>query len=233
MYNKKGLWTLFLGLVSWSGIASSVTPTNNIWQDSNGDLYYQQPVKQVTTIDEAPVSIRLFESMPYVRIIETAEGYQLVPMSKSEFMKLSNELDVVGKRLRSDFDGDGIPDILIQTNLGHELLVSNKTVKPFKIGIDIRSFGNEIEVRDVNYDFRADIVNKDTQEVYYAQAAGLTHAINTNDYVGTIAAESNVTPSGEFTYNIPITLGEATGGLKPSVSLSYSSTPRNGHVGVG
>lgn len=59
MYNKKGLWTLFLGLVSWSGIASSVTPTNNIWQDSNGDLYYQQPVKQVTTIDEAPVSIRL------------------------------------------------------------------------------------------------------------------------------------------------------------------------------
>ncbi|MFP3454314.1 SpvB/TcaC N-terminal domain-containing protein, partial [Bacillus sp. SIMBA_154] len=70
-------------------------------------------------------------------------------------------------------------------------------------------------------------------EVYYAQAAGLTHAINTNDYVGTIAAESNVTPSGEFTYNIPITLGEATGGLKPSVSLSYSSTPRNSHVGVG
>ncbi|WP_213609526.1 FG-GAP-like repeat-containing protein [Pseudoalteromonas sp.] len=233
MFNKKGLWTIFLGLVSWSVIASSVTPTNNIWQDSNGDLYYQQPVKQVTTIDEAPVSIRLFESMPYVRIIETADGYQLVPMSKSEFMKLSNELDVVGKRLRSDFDGDGIPDILIQTDLGHELLVSNKTVKPFKIGIDIRSFGNEIEIRDVNYDFRADIVNKDTQEVYYAQAAGLTHAINTNDYVGTIAAESSVTPSGEFTYNIPITLGEATGGLKPSVSLSYSSTPRNGHVGVG
>jgi RHS repeat-associated protein len=209
------------------------SPTNDIWQDSNGDLYYQQPVKQITTVDDAPVSIRLFESMPYVRIVKTADGYQLIPISKKQFTELGIELDVIGKRLRSDFDGDGLPDILIQTHSGDELLVSNKTVKPFKIGFALDNFSNKYEVRDMNYDFKADIINQETQKVHYSQSSGLTHAINTNDYVGALSAESNVTPSGEFTYNVPITLGEATGGLKPSVSLSYSSSPRNGHVGVG
>jgi RHS repeat-associated protein len=233
MFNKKGLWAIPLGFLSFFGQASTVTPTNNIWQDSNGDLYYQQPVKQITTVDDAPVSIRLFESMPYVRIVKTADGYQLIPISKKQFTELSIDLDVIGKRLRSDFDGDGLPDILIQTHLGDELLVSNKTVKPFKIGFDLDNFSNKYEVRDMNYDFKADIINQETQKVHYSQSSGLTHAINTNDYVGALSAESNVTPSGEFTYNVPITLGEATGGLKPSVSLSYSSSPRNGHVGVG
>jgi hypothetical protein len=50
-----------LGLVGLAAQASPVTPQNNIWVDSEGNLYYQQPVKQVTTVEEAPVSIRVFE----------------------------------------------------------------------------------------------------------------------------------------------------------------------------
>ncbi|MBQ4838461.1 FG-GAP-like repeat-containing protein [Pseudoalteromonas luteoviolacea] len=233
MLKKQGLLALPLGLLSCWVHASPVTPTNNVWQDSSGNLYYQQPVKQVTTADEAPVSIRVFESHPYVRIVQTANGFELEGISKSEFAAQHSEMDVVGKRLRSDFDGDGQADALIQTDLGHELLVSRNTVKPYRIGINIRDFGQQMEVRDFNYDFRADIVDKSNDKVHYAQSTGLSHAINTNDYVGSLPAQSNVSPGGEFTYNIPITLGEATGGLKPNVSLSYASNPRNGHVGVG
>ena len=233
MLNKKGLFVLSLGVVSWFNQASPVTPSDKIWQDSDGNLYYQQPVKQVTTVDDAPISIRVFESMPYVRIVKANGRYELIPLSKSEFNSMSAKLDVIGTRLRSDFDGDGLPDILLQTDLGDELLISNKTVRPFKIGVNLRSLGDQVTLRDVNYDFRTDIVNQKTQKVNYTQSTGLTHTIDSSDYVGALSAESNVTPSGEFTYNIPITLGEATGGLKPSVSLSYSSSPQNGYVGVG
>ncbi|PCK30214.1 FG-GAP-like repeat-containing protein, partial [Pseudoalteromonas piscicida] len=233
MINSKGLWGVSLGLFGLVAHASPVVPKNDIWIDSKENLYYQQPVKQVTTVEDAPVSIRIFESMPYVKIVETADGYELKPLSAAEFNALKAELDVIGKRLRSDFDGDGKPDILIQTDLGHELLVSNKSVKPYKIGIDIRSLGNEMKVQDMNYDFRADIVSQDLKQVHYAQSTGISHAIDTSDYVGALPGESNVSPSGEFTYDMPIAVAESTGGLKPSISLSYSSTPRNGHVGVG
>jgi len=233
MINFKGLWGMSLGLLGLAAHASPVVPQNKIWTDNEGNLYYQQPIKQVTTVEEAPVSIRVFEAMPYVKIIETANGYELSPMSAVQFNKINAELDIIGERLRSDFDGDGKPDLLIQTDLGHELLVSNKSVRPYQIGFDLKSLGNEVKVQDMNYDFRADIVSQDLKTVHYAQSMGMSHAINTDDYVGALPAESSVSPSGEFTYNVPITVGESTGGLKPSVSLSYSSSPRNSHVGVG
>ncbi|WP_194868931.1 FG-GAP-like repeat-containing protein, partial [Pseudoalteromonas sp. PPB1] len=233
MFKYKGTLALMLGAFSVSGQASPVTPSSDVWGDSNGHLYYQQPVKQVTTADDAPVSIRVHNAMPYVRVVETANGYKLEYLSKKDFTALRNELDVVGKRLRSDFDGDGQPDILMQSDLGHELLISNGQVRPYRIGIDLRDIGTRMQVRDVNYDFRSDFVNPSAELVHYAQATGLSSAINTNDYVGSLPAESNVSPSGEFTYSIPITTGESTGGLKPPVSLSYASNPNNGHVGVG
>lgn len=191
MINLKGLWGMSLGLLGLAAHASPVVPQNKIWTDNEGNLYYQQPVKQVTTVEEAPVSIRVFEAMPYVKIIETANGYKLLPMSAVQFNKINAELDVIGERLRSDFDGDGKPDLLIQTDLGHELLVSNKSVKPYKIGFDLKSLGSEVRVQDMNYDFRADIVSQDLKTVHYAQSTGMSHAISINDYVGALPAESN------------------------------------------
>ena len=60
-----------------------------------------------------------------------------------------------------------------------------------------------------------------------------TRVINTNLAVGSISGEANVTPTGAFTYNIPIYCSPGTNGLQPSISLNYNSQSTNGILGWG
>lgn len=48
-----------------------------------------------------------------------------------------------------------------------------------------------------------------------------------------LAGSWNVTSAGVFTYSIPLEVPEGRNGMQPSLSLSYSSSTRNGLLGVG
>lgn len=51
--------------------------------------------------------------------------------------------------------------------------------------------------------------------------------------VGKIVDEFNVTPNGQFNYEIPITTVSGTGGMVPQLSISYSSANKSGLLGYG
>jgi hypothetical protein len=145
----------------------------------------------------------------------------------------------VGKRFEGDFDGDGKPDILIQTNTGQDLLISktgrNKySAKLYYVGQSLSSYvqNGTVELRDFNSDGSTDIVKNDGT-VRYAQEMGFSAQYEQGEYVGSLAGEHNVTPSGEFTYSMPLTTAPATGNFIPGIALNYSSGGPIGHMGRG
>ncbi|MCI5911855.1 MAG: T6SS effector amidase Tae4 family protein [Prevotella sp.] len=54
-----------------------------------------------------------------------------------------------------------------------------------------------------------------------------------NGIVGKTDDEFNVTPTGQVSYSIPIPAVSGTGGIKPQLSVSYSSSTKNGLFGYG
>ena len=70
-------------------------------------------------------------------------------------------------------------------------------------------------------DYQSELIDPDERE------------INVNLPVGSTLGEANVTPSGAFTYNIPIYCSPGTNGMQPNVSLSYNSQSTNGILGWG
>jgi len=233
-FNRAISCAIFLLVLSNTAFASVVSPTADIWIDATGNLIYQTPIKHVTLVDDITPSLRLYDKFPYAKIVLKDDGsYNLIKLSSKEFKRLESELVLFGKRIQGDFDGDGLPDILIQTDAGDEILVSKKLARKFTIGTDLNTLSSTSRLLDLNRDLRLDIVDTKAQTVQYALSDGFSFAIDTNNYVGALPAKSNVSPSGEFTYNIPIVTGESTGGLKPNISISYMSSPVNGHVGIG
>ncbi|MDD2279361.1 MAG: SpvB/TcaC N-terminal domain-containing protein [Bacteroidales bacterium] len=57
--------------------------------------------------------------------------------------------------------------------------------------------------------------------------------INTSLPVGTTNGQGNVSPTGAFTYQVPLFIPEGSGGLVPQLSLIYSSQSGDGVMGVG
>ncbi len=231
---KKLITNLIIGLtlLPISLQASQFKPTRSVWVDQNGNIIYKVPQRHVSLSGEVNPSINTYDKYPYVRLVENGDGqWDMEYLDYGEFVALELSLSKIGDRLIGDFDGDGNPDILIQTELGQEVLVSKQKAKNYRIGVNL--FSDDLVAKDLNNDQRLDLVNEKNGTVRYAQQTGLSNSINVNDYVGTLSAESNVSPSGEFTYKIPITVSESTGGFKPEFSFNYSSGGRNGPLGVG
>lgn len=71
---------------------------------------------------------------------------------------------------------------------------------------------------------------------FYAQKydfSAFVHGGSNNGVVGKIDDEFSVTPSGQVSYEIPITLMGETGGVAPKLSVSYSSSSAIGLLGFG
>lgn len=56
-----------------------------------------------------------------------------------------------------------------------------------------------------------------------------------SDYgiVGAIDGEHSVSPSGQFTYSIPIPIVAGTGGVKPALTIAYNNSTKDGLLGYG
>ncbi len=206
--------------------------SDEVWVSPNNEYYYQVPVSFVPIGDEAAASIRINEFYPYRRVSVVNGEYAVLPVSKREFDALSSSLVSFGMRMRGDFDGDGKEDLILQTQTGDELFVSQDTVRPFDINTDLSAI-DDITLVDVNADNKKDLLRESDDTVQYATVDGFTAAVGSSEYVGTLSGQSNVSPNGNFTYELPITTGESTGALKPNLALSYSSSPNNGYLGVG
>lgn len=213
--------------------------SSEVWIDDQGYYYYTVPEKHVVTIDELTPTLKLNELYPYIRVIPEGESYRVEQLSRDEFNAIKHLLTEYGKRFNGDFSGDGQPDVLLQTRDGHEILVSktgSKTflAKHYSIGVQL---SKDTAFIDKNADGRLDILglNGDVSEgsVAYAQADGFSAFYSQGDYVGSLAGSHNVTPSGEFTYTLPITTAAATGNFIPQLALQYSTGAPNSHIGVG
>ena len=51
--------------------------------------------------------------------------------------------------------------------------------------------------------------------------------------VGAIDGEHSVSPSGQFTYSIPIPIVAGTGGVKPALTIAYNNSTKDGLLGYG
>ena len=54
-----------------------------------------------------------------------------------------------------------------------------------------------------------------------------------NGIFGKINDEINVSPTGQLSYEIPIPALPGTGGMKPTLSVAYNSSTKNGLAGYG
>lgn len=117
---------------------------------------------------------------------------------------------------------------------------------PFLKHHNIFDASTQFEVRDVNADGKDELValglNKLADTTY--DISSLTNSINVVGYITNQSPESasiagvsqgafRVDESGAATYTVPIYLPEGTGGVKPSFSISYSSSGQNGTLGLG
>ena len=237
----KGIFKLVLALLVLLNFGNAVAASDSadVWMDGTGNYYYATPVKHLVIADEMAPAIELFNEFPYLKITPDKDGFLTQPLSKDEFEKIRALLQQAGRRFKGDFDGDGQPDVLIQTDDGQDILITKRKgslyiARSFPVG---QSLSNgidtgSIELRDFNSDGKTDIVSTNGT-VAYALDTGFTTTYEKCDYVGSLAGEHNVTPSGEFTYSMPITTAPATGNLTPNIALTYSSGAPNGHLGKG
>ncbi|MEN3157341.1 FG-GAP-like repeat-containing protein [Alkalimonas sp. NCh-2] len=208
-----------------------------VWVDWSGDYYVEVPATIISHADELSPVLRAREDYPYLRIIKDGDHFRVERLTRAQFEALRAMLTEVGKRYRGDFSGDGQPDLLLQTRDGLELLVSHlqsRGISPQARSYSIGSTVSEqMQFQDINQNGRLDLVDMAAGTVRYAQAEGFSVAYQQGDYVGSLAGEHQVTPSGEFSYNVPLTLAPSTGQFQPQLSLNYSSGAPNGHLGVG
>ena len=237
----KGIFKLVLAfsVCFWFSNVFATTDIKDVWIDGAGNYYYATPVKHLVVSEELAPTIELYNESPYLKIIPDKDGYQTQPLSKAEFEKMKSLLQLAGRRFKGDFDGDGQPDVLIQTDDGQDILITKRkggqfVARLFSVGQSLSKGidSGSIELRDFNSDGKADIVSTNGT-VAYALDTGFTTTYEKGDYVGSLAGEHSVTPSGEFTYSIPITTAAATGNFSPSVGFTYTSGSPNGHLGRG
>ncbi len=226
-------WTLFVFIAFFC--SSFFANAGDVWKDEQGFYYYEVPVKHVVLSDELSPAVKLHNKYPYAKLIPTDEGYEIQLLTKDLFNSIKESLALAGITKQGDFDGDGKPDLLLQTFDGLELLITKDgatlyKARDFKIGGKI---SKNTVFADANADGRLDMLNNTNQTVAYSQATGFTQQYSQGDYVGSLAGSHNVSPSGELSYSMPIVMAPATGGLQPQLSFEYKTNGGNGHLGKG
>ena len=160
-----------------------------------------------------------------------------------------------------DLNGDGKQDYFVRgPQSGEPALTVTQTTQGYPVAdspiitaFDPSNRSNTIELRDYNGDGRDDLLHLSGSDGYvldvvYSNASALLQegyydvssvedmfTISTfgTNVTGTLAGQFRVSESGAATYNIPVFIPQGTAGVKPSVSMGYTSQGGNGIMGDG
>ncbi|MBK8186089.1 MAG: VCBS repeat-containing protein [Cellvibrio sp.] len=155
--------------------------------------------------------------------------------------------------------GSGQSTILIRgaTASTPGLLITSFSSKDLPSASDIRSYSTtnfigisdrnvQLQITDINGDGLNDVLLTDSSSQYaylnefgsgpnryFEVTASTSLPIADATHVGTTAGQFRVDESGAATYSIPIGLPDGIAGVKPQISLNYSSNAGNGIAGRG
>lgn len=226
----------------------------------DGDIYFHGRERFVLIAGDVSIPIVLPPPDSFVMYNLHSGGYttalRLSEIELQNYTKLQLNRDYY----TGDFNGDNKNDYLIrgfesgapsavvlQTDTGWPTTITNSVAS-----FDISDRGNTLQVEDYNNDGLDDVLvvssNGNVMDVAYAAPSGqfdedtykaidesqlfdiATFPVNS---VGKTAGELHVNEMGAAVYSIPLYTPQGSGGVAPSIGLSYSSQGGNGVMGQG
>ncbi|QPB82217.1 hypothetical protein CWC22_004005 [Pseudoalteromonas rubra] len=225
---------------------ASVAQSPSVYEDSSGNIYIQSPKQFVLIAGEIDVPLYVYPTMGLLKLRYSNGQWTREILYESQFRAIESQLQLsasLTERLRwQDIDGDGTRDYVLFTDASshHDAsLISIGTKSGAIRALKLPSgtnLANNYQLIDVNGDGRLDV--KSGSEVFLASANGTflytgQGAVEPASKIDTTAGNFRVDETGQATYSIPVALPKGPGGIKPSVSISYSSAAGVGNAGYG
>lgn len=240
-----GLFLFSLSLFVSTAIASTQYEQYEVFEDTNGNIYFKLPEQFV--LIHSDVSIPLYVT-PNNGIFSLKQDTNGNWYTEELTLEQYSELSLIPSDYKlnySDIDGDGINDLVVSaenvqqdsfilTGLNSGALTFD-TYNISRNGIDL-SQGSGYQLIDVNDDGIVDINYSDsavrlgTEQGNYLD---LTQKSVVGTLVGATSGQFNVSEDGSATYQIPLSLPEGATGVKPELSISYSSNGGSSTLGRG
>jgi len=205
---------------------------------ADGSLYLKSEKITLLIHGDVATIIQVYPHNGLLKLNKNGNGeWQLTAISEGQ---LPLDIELAEYQIHTvNIDGNEEADLFVQAVNAFD---DSFVIKDFSSNPKITALGGEAAVNsgatyaDVNGDGLQDIAGS---SVLLATTDG--GFVNTDEHpeanqatlIGSTAGEFNVSESGAATYTIPLTLPEGIAGVKPQVSLQYSSQGGAGDLGIG